>query len=461
MNYLKMIKQKEAKRLALIHDGIPYTYGELVEKAVKLSRDDTVFPENFKKEADKKQIHIIQRKEILDQLLEFLSCSERKLIPMIVPKEITISLKQLENIKIPENACMAVMTSGTCGEPKILFRTYESWADFFPVQNEIFGIKETSRLFVQGSLAFTGNLNLYLAQFFAGAVIIAENTFSPKKWLDRIEQKQADSIYLIPSKLFCLLQVLEKKGEKNKNNIKMIVTGSQGFSGEDAKRLKQYFSQAELLYYYGASELNYLTYIKDKDMTWEKNLVGKPFPGVTVFVKNGEIFIDTLYHAEGISCPCTISDKGYLDRNGNLYFCGRSDDILEIHGCKISAVFIENALEQIEGIEEAVVMVLIEKEQQVLTAFVSLKEEMLREFLYWQSKKPTDQYKMIDMITQGYFLGEVKRNQVFQKLKNKLKSYEIPDKLIVVREMPRNDSGKIEKKKLKQEWNRQFSSCWD
>ena len=55
------------------------------------------------------------------------------------------------------------------------------------LQNEIFGIKETSRLFVQGSLAFTGNLNLYLAQFFAGAVIIAENTFSPKKWLDRIE----------------------------------------------------------------------------------------------------------------------------------------------------------------------------------------------------------------------------------------------------------------------------------
>ncbi len=50
MNYLKMIKQKEAKRLALIHDGIPYTYGELVEKAVKLSQDDTVFPENFKKE---------------------------------------------------------------------------------------------------------------------------------------------------------------------------------------------------------------------------------------------------------------------------------------------------------------------------------------------------------------------------------------------------------------------------
>lgn len=458
MNYLEMIKQKEAKRLALICDGISYTYGELVEKAVKLSKDYSVFPENSKKGINKKQIHIIQRKKILDQLLEFLSCSEKNLIPMIVPKEATIPLEQLETITIPENACMAVMTSGTCGKPKILFRTYESWADFFPVQNEIFGIKETSRLFVQGSLAFTGNLNLYLAQFFAGAVIIAETIFSPKKWLDRIEQEQADSIYLIPSKLFCLLQVLEKKEEKNreKNNVKMIITGSQGFSGKDAKRLKQYFSQAELLYYYGASELNYLTYIKDNDMTWEKNLVGKPFPGVTVFVKNGEIFIDTIYHAEGISCPCTISDRGYLDKNGNLYFCGRSDDILEIHGCKISAVFIENALEEIEGIEEAVVMVLIEREQQVLAAFISLKEEMQKEFLYKQSKKWINQYKMID---KGYFLGEVKRNKIFQKLKDKLKNYEMLDKIIVVREMPRNDSGKIEKRKLEQEWNCQFSSC--
>ena len=31
----------------------------------------------------------------------------------------------------------------------------------FPIQNEIFHITPESRLFMQGSLAFTGNMNLY------------------------------------------------------------------------------------------------------------------------------------------------------------------------------------------------------------------------------------------------------------------------------------------------------------
>ena len=71
MNYLKMIKQKEAKRLALIHDGIPYTYGELVEKAVKLSRDDTVFPENFKKKQIKNRFISFKEKKFLISFLNF------------------------------------------------------------------------------------------------------------------------------------------------------------------------------------------------------------------------------------------------------------------------------------------------------------------------------------------------------------------------------------------------------
>lgn len=72
---------------------------------------------------------------------------------------------------------MAVMTSGTSGENKLLFRTFESWYDYFPIQNEIFHITPESRLFMQGSLAFTGNMNLYMAQLSAGATILSEDRF--------------------------------------------------------------------------------------------------------------------------------------------------------------------------------------------------------------------------------------------------------------------------------------------
>lgn len=431
MNYLEMIRQRKPDKVALIHDGISYTYGELADMARKLSEDGTIFPESVDKRLGGQRLHMIRRTKILDQLLEFLACSERNLVPMLVPYDARIIPEETE---APENVCMAVTTSGTSGVPKVLFRTYESWADFFPVQNKIFGIGEDSRLFVQGSLAFTGNLNLYMAQFFAGATIVAQNDFYPKKWVKVIEDEAVTSIYLIPSKLMCLPRVLTEKN----NRIQTIISGSQSLGKEDAQKLKRFYPQAKVILYYGASELNYITYVSDEDMTSEKNLIGRPFPGVNVFVRQEEIFVDTPYHVEGIACPYTLADKGYLDDKGNLYFNGRSDDIVSIHGRKISTFRVENELKRIPQIKESVVILFIENGRPVLTAFVVLRENVT--------------VKLEDGPKESRFLGIVKEKQLRLQLKEYLADFEMPDRIIAVRNMPVNESGKIDKKRLQEEW---------
>ncbi len=45
-----------------------------------------------------------------------------------------------------------------------------------------------------------------------------------------------------------------------------------------------------------------------------------------------------------------------MDKNGCLYFEGRSDDIVLIHGRKISLIHIENELENLEEVHEAAVI---------------------------------------------------------------------------------------------------------
>lgn len=431
MNYLKMIKQRKPEKIALIHDGVSYTYGELADRAVELSKDGTVFPEDNISGRKGRSLHIIRRKKILDQLLEFLACGERDLIPMLV----CYDAKALpEDTEIPENACMAVTTSGTSGVPKVLFRTYESWADFFPIQNKIFGIGEDSRLFVQGSLAFTGNLNVYMAQFFAGATVVAQNGFSPWKWVQAMEEEEVNAIYLIPSKLMCLPHVMTQKNGR----VLSILSGSQSLGREDAEKLKQCFPKARVVLYYGASELSYITYATDKDMTAEKNLIGKPFPGVKVFIQQEEIFVDTPYHAEGISCPYTLSDKGYMDRDGNLYFNGRSDDIVGVYGRKISTFRMENELNRIPEIKESAVMLFVENGRPMLTAFVSLKRDV--------------QLNLLEYAEENRFLGKVAEKKIFLQLKKYLADFEMPDRIIAVREMPKNESGKIEKGRLGKEW---------
>ncbi len=402
-NYFELVKSISPDRIALIEDGTVYTYGKLVALAEKMSVEIT----------SKRAVYIIQEKSVLNQLILFLACNATGIIPVIVPSDIKV-LPDIDIKNVPKNVCMAVMTSGTTGMPKILYRTYKSWADFFPVQNKIFGIDEKSILFVQGSLAFTGNMNLYMAQFYAGGVVVAENKFNPKRWAYIIEKENINTIYLIPSKLKLLPNIIKKPYY----NIKSVLTGSQSLGGEDAKKLKKIFPNADIILYYGSSELSYITYVKDKDMCSKKNLIGKPFPEVEVFIHDGRIYAKSNFHAEGIKCPYALPDNGHMDSEGNLYFDGRSDDTVNIHGRKVSLTRIENELEKFEEIHEAVVIFTEEDGKGILVAFVDV----------CQSFKD--------------------KNNILHQLRKSVAHYEMPSKIIVLDKMFYNESGKKDKKKI-------------
>lgn len=416
-NYLEIIQSHSSQKEALVIDGTSYTYGQLKTLAIELATKWGV--------AESKRIRVIKEPDILAQLISFLACYQTNEIPLIVPydtKEFT-NQQHLSEVIIPENACMAVTTSGTTGTPKIYFRSFQSWAGYFPIQNQIFQVTSDSRLFVQGSLAFTGNLNLYLAQFYAGGTIIAENAFLPKQWEERISSQRADSIYLIPSKLMLLPHLVREKNP----SIKMVISGSQSLGKEDADRLKRIFPNTRIVLYYGASELNYITYVTDENMTSERNLIGRPFPEVDVFIQNQEIYVNTEYHVEGIRCPYSLSDSGYMDEEGNLYFTGRRDDILAVHGRKVSALKIENELESFPEIQEAAVVLEPAKEMQ------NLNQKAGNYIIAYIVSAP------------GYSFQE---SEIIQKLRKVLASYEMPRRIRSIDYMPKNESGKVDKKRL-------------
>lgn len=432
MNYYKMIAERDSEKLAIVEDGKKYTYHELIKLI-----DDKAESGDFG-QIDK-GVAIIKKDTILEQLICFMACSKAGYIPMIAPQD----AKVLPEIKeVPKNACMAVMTSGTTGIPKILYRTFESWADFFPVQNEIFGIDKDSVLFAHGGLAFTGNLNLYMAQFYVGATMVVENKFNPNRWCRVIEEFNVNTIYLIPTKLMLFTGCKDFRCE----NVRNILSGSQSLGKYEADMLKKVFPNTRIVLYYGASELNYITYITDKDMTGQKNLIGRAFPGVKVSVKDEEIYIDTKYHVEGIKCPCSISDRGYLDEDGLLYFEGRNDDIVGVRGRKVSTMHIENCLRDMKEVEEAAVLLKRCDEKgagrEMLVAYVTIRdkyEEVISEY-----KKDFAANVKNDIM----IVGEIRGQNFFRKLRKNLAHYEMPSRIIVVENMPHTHSGKLDKKGL-------------
>ena len=406
-NFYEMIREQESDRLALVEEGKEYTYGELV----KLSQN---MGNRLLRKYPEEKVIFFREKRILDQLISFLGCQAAGKIPLLVPED----ARDLPEIgEVPENACMAVMTSGSTGVPKVLYRRYESWADFFPVQNEIFGVTPESRMFAQGSLAFTGNLNLYMAQFSTGAAMVAANVFDPRRWAEWMEAYKTDVIYLIPRKLLFLPQCIKKPVR----TVRHILTGSQSMGREEAEKLHRCFPKAGIVLYYGASELNYITYLRQDQMTQEKSCVGKPFPGVQVSVKDDEIFVTTPYHVEGVACPFSLNDLGHMDEAGNLYFDGRKDDIVSIRGRKVSLLKIERALEDIPFIGEAIAAAVEKEGEKRVAAWVTLC---------------------------GSEVSAECEKQIYAHLKQTLANYELPFCCKIVEKLPHTESGKKDRKVL-------------
>lgn len=402
MDYLQLLQSKPREKTALVTDDKTYTYGQLAEAALAIRKQIHI----------KETIYFIHEDKIANQLLQFLAYSGTKVVPIIATEASKGEAFAVDNI--PKAACMGVMTSGSTGKSKLLWRSYHSWADFFPEQNRVFKIHEGTIMFCQGSLAFTGNLNMYMGVLAAGGTLVATEKFRPKHWLQLFREQQVNAVYLIPSKLM----LLHKFMEQSNDFVQTIISGSQSMGCEEAEKLAASFPQAELTLYYGASELNYITYIKGKDMTEDRTDIGLPFKGVGISIKNEEIFVDTPYHVEEINIPFSLKDRGKIAANGHLHFLGRTDDIVGVNGIKVSIVKVETALLAAAEISEVKCLVFHKGDADVLTAFIGNEKK----------------------------LG---RQELVEKLRAaELTDYEIPKQFIFMTSLPKNESGKIDKKVL-------------
>ena len=402
MDYLQMLKEQPQEKLALVEDSEAYTYARLVQEAQEL-RAALAYSE---------PAVFIHEDSIARQLVRFLAYSGTKTVPIIATE--VSRTQQFDVGAIPEAACMGVMTSGSTGKSKLLWRSYHSWADFFPEQNRVFGVDAETVIFCQGSLAFTGNLNIYMGVLAAGGTLIVTQRFRPHHWLELMAEHGVNAIYLIPSKLLLLPKFMREANTR----VRSIISGSQSMGRVEADKLLEVFPAAEITLYYGASELNYITYIKDSEMTDDRTLIGRAFAGVQVSVVDEEIFIDTPYHVEAISLPFSLKDRGRLDAEGRLHFLGRTDDILSVNGRKVSAVKVSRALMDLPDVEEAAVLVVHVDDADVLTAFVGAVQEYSKQ-------------------------------QLVKLLRAGLEDYELPKQFIFLSELPHNESGKVDKAALK------------
>jgi len=316
MRFIDTLKRHDREKTAVIADGVKYSYGEVLDAAAKTSEPNG-------------GLWAVGCGNVFDELIRFLAAE--KSVPVITadaPAE----------CPIPANADFAVLSSGSTGIPKLIFRTAQSWIAFFGEQNRVFGIDENTVLFTNGSLCFSGTLNIVLGALYAGACVILTSGALTRGKARYISEYSADTLYLIPDKLRLLSRIHKC------SCVKTIISGSQSMDSDFALTLSRTMGAKSVILYYGASEVSYISYIDLLKEDRGRSCVGLPFCGIVTECTDGFLKISTPCGAIGIDMPFVMGDIIEQDKDGFLYFKGRHDDVLNIGGEKLSAAALEDEI---------------------------------------------------------------------------------------------------------------------
>lgn len=438
-NYYEMIKAVQPDRVALIEDGRIYTYGDIIRQADDVadqckgilagSPEKNICTGNSEKNVAaelgsviilENDICLIVKDTVALELVYFIGIMKTGKVPLICGSyPDNDELDTIKSIEVPYGAIMGVMTSGTTGSSKVLFRTMESWADYFPVQNKLFSMGGGTVLFTHGSLSFTGNLNLYMGLMHDGGRIVTTRKFDPRYWAKCIDENYVNYIYLIPVKMMALVKSYSKAGGQADNicnaAIKHYITGSQSFGAEEAARVKRIFPECDMLVYYGASEINYITYLTDREFTEDSRLVGRPFPEVDVSIEDDVFVVANSFGVIGAPRPYKTNDLGFEDEEGRFYFLGRADDIIVVNGRKLSAYKIEEALRKYLGVKNVAVKSVKNGDDESIWAY------------YESETEKTDESYV----------------NIRQSLADVLEACEIPKHFVRVDSLQKTESGKV------------------
>ena len=177
---------------------------------------------------------------------------------------------------------VALPTSGTSGAPRMIVRSARSWTDSFPAISELTRTSAASRVWLPGPLSATMNLFAAVHARWAGA--------------SRVDGlADATHLHLTPSRLRSLLDEGAELGRRT-----VVVAGD---ALDAALRERAERAGAQVAHYYGAAELSFVAWGRDRESL-------QPFPAVEIDIRDGGIWVRSPYLADGYLTSATLAAPG-------------------------------------------------------------------------------------------------------------------------------------------------------
>ena len=293
---------------------------------------------------------------------------------------------RLSNLR-PENAhdlAALVYTSGTTGEPKGVMADHAAMIFATETIAAYLDSKDTDVVLSPLPLSFSYGLYQVLVTFCVGGTLVLERSFAfPTEVLRHIEHHGVTGLCGVPTMFATLLQM---KGLASAcSTLRYITNAAAALPAKDALDLRRKLPHADLYLMYGMTEIVRALYLPPEMVEAKPESVGKAIPGIEVWIEGpsgkrlgpdeiGELMVRgpnvmlgywgapdltaKRFRSGGAADTriCMTGDLFISDVDGFLYFVGRTDDIIKSRGEKIAPKEIEDVLQRLEGVKEAVVI---------------------------------------------------------------------------------------------------------
>jgi long-chain acyl-CoA synthetase len=354
---------------------------------------------------------------------------------------------------------MIPYTSGTTGQPKGVRRIPEGDPAQVALRmgrmyQQALGVLPNSRCLISAPLYHSAPCSYVLLAARQGSWLRLEPRFDPVETLAAIERFRITDAYLVPTMYVRLLRLTAaERSRYDLSSLRFVISTGAPCAAEIKRAMMDWWGDI-IHETYAASELGYLTAISSTEARVKPGAAGRPIDGVTIRILDeqgrevpcntvGKIYArqtlmpsftyinhqsdrDALEH-DGF---LTVGDIGYVDADGYLFVSDRRSDLVLSGGVNIYPAEIEAQLITMPGIADCAVFGVPDPE-------------------FGQA--------LVAVIQPGHAVS-LSAEQVHTFLATRLAGFKIPRTIVFRDELPREETGKIFKRKLREEFTRALAN---
>ena len=336
---------------------------------------------------------------------------------------------------------IVILTSGTTGTPKGASRGTPRSVDGAMALFSRIPLRVGDRTVIAAPLFHAWGLSHLTIAMAMSSTVILSRRFDPEHTLELIDQHDATVLAAVPVMLQRILALGPHTiGHHDTSTLRIVAASGSALPGELATRWMDQFG--DVLYnLYGSTEVAWASIAVPADLRSAPGTAGRPPFGTTVRIVDdagqdvsagttGRIFVGNDMQFEGytgggskevLDGLMSIGDVGHFDADGRLFVEGRDDDMIVSGGENVFPSEVEDLLHGHDAVGDVAVIGVDDVDYgQRLKAFVVLRPG-----------------------------ATATEDDLKDHVRSSLANYKVPRDVELVAEIPRNDTGKVLKRELR------------